>query len=122
MCQPNQKGLYMHHLIAGTPPKGMTIDHINGNSLDNRKENLRVATQQQQRMNSAKRVDGASRYKGVIIRNVTGRCKKTRICAQIKALGRSIYLGDFETEEEAAEAYNKAAVQYFGEFARVNSL
>lgn len=98
---------------------GQAIDHINGNKLDNRKENLRFCTQAQNCANRRKRTDKvtSSKYKGVSY------CKQTkRWKATVRQTGISQTLGRFSTEEAAALAYNKAALQYFGEFAHLNQI
>ena len=84
------------------------IDHINGDKLDNRRENLRSATQSQNSMNS--RIKNKTGYKGVTKTN-------QKWGAQIKVNGQQIWLGTFNTPEEAHDAYREAAEQYFGEFA-----
>lgn len=92
------------------------IDHRNGNGLDNRKTNLRVATRQQNSMNRKKvSKKTSSLYKGV--------CRIKRVHpwrAQITYNEVSIYIGLYKTEEEAARAYDKKATELFGEFAKLN--
>jgi hypothetical protein len=113
----NQLGKFMHVLIMGT--RG--IDHENHNGLDNRRENLRISTAQQNMFNRRKQIKkSGSIYKGVRYRkDGMGRDRWT---AQIVFSGKYIHLGTFDTEVEAAKAYNDAAVQYFGGFASVNPL
>ena len=106
--------IYMHREIMDSP-NGMEIDHINGNGLDNRKINLRVCTRSQNRQNSRKRTAKSSPFKGV---DWYKRDLKWR--ARIKIKGLEIYLGVFESEIEAAEAYDKKAIELFGEFANTN--
>jgi len=91
------------------------VDHINGDGLDNRRANLRpyVHGQNQQNMKSTK--GGSSRFKGVSWR-------KNRWDAYITVGGRKVHLGRFLTEEEAAHAYNTAAEEHFGDFARANEV
>lgn len=115
----NEKFIYLHHLIMGKPEKGSVIDHRNGDPYDNQKNNLRICTHSQNRGNSKKNRNGASEFKGVVIRNRRG---KKRITAQIKFTAKSMYLGDFKTEVDAARAYNSAALKYFGEFAKINQI
>jgi len=104
--KPEQKRQLMHCLIMGNPPKGHCIDHINGNGLDNRRVNLRFATKAQNSRNQ--RVQIGKMYKG-ITKDKTGWTAR-------------IILGTFSTPEEAALAYNKAAIQFFGEFACLNEV
>lgn len=104
--------VWMHREVLGAPA-GLEVDHINGNGLDNRRENLRLATRQQNARN--RRPWGASRYLGVTWLATEG-CWK----AQIKTAGRLAYLGRHRSEAVAAAAYDKAAMEHFGEFARLN--
>lgn len=104
---------YMHRVILGLDcPE---VDHRNGDGLDNRRENLRFATTTQNMANRRKRVDIAcsSRFKGVSRR-------RTCVSRPWQAVLRDTYLGYFVTEEEAARAYDSAALQIYGEFARLN--
>ena len=109
----------MHRIILKAQP-GQQVDHINGNSLDNRRCNLRFANTSQNAANQQKR-NGSSRFKGVAIERRTYSLKK-RWRARIKLRGKRYNLGYFHTEEEAALAYNQAAQKHFGEFARLNQL
>lgn len=109
----------MHHLIFGKPKVG-EVDHINGNGLDNRRSNLRLATRSQNQAacrNNQKR--GASGYRGVFIS--TSRLKKPKWFSAISHNGKQIYLGFFDNPADAANAYDKAARKLFGEFAQTNS-
>jgi len=100
--------------MGGEPKRH--IDHENRNKLDNRKVNLRWATFTQNFANKEK-TTGKSHYKGVCWDE---RRQKWR--ATIKVHGEQIWLGYFLVEEDAAHAYNNAALEYFGEFARINPL
>lgn len=108
------KHFQMHDEIM-PPPKGFTVDHINCNSLDNRKCNLRYATQKQQCFNRGKTDHTSSIYKGVSFH--IGKKKWT---AQIKKDGKTICLGTFSNEVDAALAYDKKALELFGEYAKLN--
>lgn len=95
-------------------PFKQQIDHINHNGLDNRKQNLRIATVNQNAANRHKRIgDHQSCFKGV---GRNGKGWKS----QIRFNGKLIYLGHFDSEKEAAQAYDKAALKLFGEFAFLN--
>lgn len=91
------------------------IDHKNGNGLDNRRENLRLASCSQNGANQKKHDRGISKFKGVCWHKLA-----RKWVAQIRAHGKVNHLGYFNVESEAAIAYNKAALEYFGEFAKVN--
>lgn len=111
----------MHRLIlgleAGDRRQG---DHKNGNGLDNRRDNLRLANHQKQAANAKKPQlkhagPSATAFKGV-------RKIGNRFYAFIKVNYKRISLGGFPTVEEAAQRYNVAARKYFGEFARLNQV
>lgn len=108
------RSLSMSHFIAGKPPANMMIDHKNGNHLDFRRENLRIATRTQNNRNRRIRYDATGPFKGIKL-TVSGTWQ-----ARIGVAGRRISLGTFSTPEEAARAYNSAARQHFGDFARLN--
>lgn len=101
----------MHREIIGCIPRGAVIDHINGDGLDNRRCNLRVATRQQNQMN--RKAYGSVPFSGVVRIGEKFRAK-------INIGGKATHLGMFCTAEEAAYAYDRAATTVFGEFARLN--
>lgn len=105
--------IWMHRLIMNAP-KGMVVDHINGNGLDNRRCNLRICTRQQNAYNS-RRCRGTSQYKGVHFEKATGGWRATITCK-----GEHFNLGLFDDEVEAARAYDCKAIELFGEFAYLN--
>jgi len=107
------KGIWMHRLIMN-PPAGMVVDHIDGNSLNNKRENLRICTARQNSYNR-KGYGTASKYKGVHWNKST-----KRWVAVIKHYGVSIFLGSFNSEINAAKAYDKKAKELFGEFSYLN--
>lgn len=111
----NGSAIYMHRFITDCP-KGMVVDHINGNTLDNRRENLRVCTNAQNLTNTRKKTSN-TKYKGV--HRQKGR---TNYMAVIGHGGKCIYLGTFETEELAAQAYNDKAIELHGEYASLNEV
>jgi len=91
------------------------VDHINNNTLDNRKKNLRIVTAKQNNMNSSSRSNSSSKYIGVSYHN---RNKKWQ--ASIKIDNKSLYLGNFKNEEGAAKARDKTTKKYFGEYGNLN--
>lgn len=111
---------FMHRVIANTPDDKYT-DHINGNTLDNRKMNLRHVEQYQNARNARKRNDAASNYKGVNRhkrkQDLIGKWK-----AGIQVDKKRVFLGYYESEIEAALAYNEAAKKYFKEYAVLNEV
>lgn len=110
---PNNKVLFMHRLIC---PDGEVVDHINGNTLDNRRGNLRSATRSQNAANRGKTKRSKTGYKGVFL------SKAGLYKAAIRVNYVLYHLGTFLTPEEAALAYDKRAIKEFGAFAKLNLL
>ena len=114
------KTVYLHRLILSDMlgrrlVRGEEVDHINGDRLDCRRENLRLATKAQNCQNSIKRTVGTSKYKGVCWHKGV---EKWQVSIRIN--GELKYLGIYEDEEFAARVYDCAAHKYFGEFAGTN--
>lgn len=104
-------------------PDGMEVDHINGDTLDNRKRNLRIVTREENNMNRHKRHNCSSKYKGVSLDDKsTNKTKVWKAYIGGKSTGGRVTIGRFSTEDEAALAYNKAAARLFGEFAKLNEV
>ena len=111
--------LMMHQFIMNSP-KGMHIDHINHDGLDNRRENIRICTPSENAQNKRKRVDSISGYKGVYQYAEKYKLKK-RFRAHVQPKGQKrICLGHYLTAEEAAKAYDKKAKELFGDYAELN--
>ena len=109
------KTVYLHREIM-TAPKGRIVDHKNGDSLDNRRANLRLATHAQNSSNKRKtRSKTTSRFIGVSFEKL-----QHRWAVKIKHKGKSYWIGGFKSELEAAKARDSAAKKYHGEFARLN--
>lgn len=111
-----QQMIYMHRLIMKAT-KDFEVDHINGNTLDNRRVNLRVCIREQNGKNMGRHKDSRSQYKGV---RLTRGGRKWQ--ARIWDGEREIFLGGYDTAEEAALVYNDAAKRLHGEYARLNIL
>ncbi len=107
----NYKKVYMHRLVC-RPDDGELVDHINGDSLDNRRKNLRICTRQQNAFN----IKGRSNQGMKGVTYSSGRWK-----AKVSLNGKTIHLGSFGNSKAASLAYDIAALNLFGEFARVNS-
>lgn len=107
------KMLSLHREIMNEP-KGV-VDHKNGKSLDNRRANLRAATSAQNAQNRPKKQNTSSQFIGVCFHK---RMRKWTVNISFK--GRKRWLGTFDSEIDAAKAYDRAALKYYGEFAKVN--
>jgi len=108
--------ILMHRFVLDAPT-GKEVDHRNHNTLDNQRENLRICTRSQNMGNVRKQTDRSSRFKGV---SWYKRYQKwhVSICKDYNQQS----LGYFTDEENAARAYNKAALEHFGEFAYLNEV
>ncbi len=107
---PENKIILMHREIMATP-KGMDTDHKNKNTLDNRRENLRICTRGQNNQNTDKRKKSKSGYRGVSwLPN-----KKLWL-----ARAGNVYAGKYKNIIDAAKAYDKKAKELYGEFAKLN--
>lgn len=109
----------MHRAIIGAVD-GQAVDHVNGNTLDNRRANLRIATAAENCMNRKRRSDCKSRFKGVRFCDRSKCGRQDRWTARIQTGGKRATVGSFKTEIAAAIAYDCAAREHFGPFARLN--
>jgi hypothetical protein len=111
--------IYMHRQILGLKKTEHWCDHKNGNTLDNRRENIRKCTPSQNRANTKMPSNNTTGARGVsFFKNLLQKPWRSRIDINHKRLE----LGYFKTKEEAAKQYNKFAKEYFGEFARLNTM
>jgi hypothetical protein len=111
-----KKGNVQLHRFLINAPKGLIVDHINGDTLDNRKCNLRVCGPSGNSMNRAIQGNNTTGYKGV----KKSTSKINPFYTQIKYKGKVIHIGMFKTAEEAYIAYQKRAKELFGEYYREN--
>ncbi len=109
-------GVTMHRMLLD-PPKGFMPDHINGDRLDNRRCNLRVVNALQNAQNRTKNRRSISKYKGV-----SWKVENNKWQARIRIEYSQHHLGLYDTEEDAAFAYNNAAKLHHGEYSRLNVL
>jgi hypothetical protein len=111
---PNGKRttIRMHQQIMGSLPDGELIDHRDSNGLNNQDDNLRICSSRQNSQNKRKSRTSRSKYKGIYFDK---EMQKWR--ARISYEGKRINLGYFFSEKEAAQAYNEAAIKFYGDFA-----
>jgi hypothetical protein len=110
------KKVFMHREILHAPT-GIGVDHKDNDGLNNLKTNIRLANKVENSRNRGPNKNNKSGFKGVSWRKDNQKWE-----AMIEYSQKHIHLGKFSTKEEAALAYNKAAIQYFGEFAYLNAL
>jgi len=114
----NQKAGYLHRLIMAAP-SGMEVDHINGNTLDNRRNNLRLCTERQNRINHRlPKAGGTSKYYGVSWNQK--RKKWMAFSAKENNPRARKNLGGFDSEIDAALAYDRQTRLIYGDFAKLN--
>ncbi len=113
-CRSDNGRYVSLHRFLMNPPKGMVVDHIDGNRLNNRRSNLRICTVRQNTWNSRPK-GRSSRYKGVC----RDRDKKKWV-VYVRHEGHNWYMGRFDIEIEAARAYDRKAFELFREYAWLN--
>lgn len=113
--QKRSKKLYLHHFLLGNH-KNLTIDHINGNPLDNRRSNLRICNYRQNGFNSKKAKNKSSNFKGVSWAKLRNKWLAHITTAPYKVS----YIGYFEQEHHAAMAVDLWSKELYGEYANLN--
>lgn len=106
--------MYLHRYILN-PTGNIHIDHINGNTLDNRRCNIRLITHSGNMKNRKRPKNNKTGYKGVSLSKSKEKC-----CVYVTVNSKHIYLGTFLTAIEAAKVYDQKAKEFYGEFARTN--
>ena len=109
------KTIRLHRFLLSVIDTKIQVDHINGDPLDNQRKNLRICNSAQNARNRKKILGRSSIYKGVTLTN-------NKYLAQICKDYKYVYIGYFNSPIEAALAYNKKALELFGEFAYLNKI
>lgn len=110
------RSVYMHRLIMGIWDSKVQVDHKDSNSLNNRRDNLRLCTKQQNEWNKAAYPRNTSGYKGVTFHKRVGRWSTA-----IRENGKCKHLGYFDTAYDASLAYAEAAKELHGQFLRLDA-
>lgn len=116
VCTHLKNGTYMHRYLI-EPNINQEIDHIDGNRSNNKRDNLRICNSRQNKMNKSIQTNNKSGYKGVYWDKQLNKWR-----TRIKYKGKHIHVGLYSNLIEAAIAYNKKAVEYFGEYAKLNQI
>lgn len=106
------KNFFMHRLLLNVTSNDLFVDHIDGNGLNNQRNNLRICTRNQNQQNRPKNKNNKSGYKGVYWEK-----ERNKWQAKIMVNKQNIYLGRFDDVELAAIAYKEACVKYHEQFA-----
>ena len=106
------KNIKLHRFITNAP-QGLTVDHINHDRLDNRRSNLRICTIQQNNLNRLTTIK--NKYKGVYKNN-----NHPTFVVNISVNTNNTHIGTYKDEQEGAQAYDRAALYYYGEYATLN--
>lgn len=127
VVRPKRKGrgasmIFMHRVVLermlrAPIPRGIIADHINGDTLDNRIENIRPVTPGQNRHNGHCDLNNTSGYRGVSLNR-----RRKEWCCTIMKEGKRYFVGWFKDKHEAAAAYNEKATELYGEFAKLNEI
>lgn len=112
------KIIYLHRLLVNAKNNDI-VDHINGNTLDNTRANLRICSSVDNSRNQKLNKKNKTGYKGVFYNK---RLKSKPYSVHIGFNNKTIFCGYYSTKEEAASAYNDVAIKFFGEFARLNKI
>jgi len=112
-ARDGSRWIYLHRVIMGAPDE-LDVDHKDHDGLNNRRDNLRLATRTQNLGNQRRR-RSKNKFKGYTAHPTPGRW-----IAQIRFKGKHVYIGAFSSEREAAEAYDRKALELYGEFAAIN--
>lgn len=114
----NKKRIRLHRFLTDCP-QGLYVDHIDGDTLNNCRDNLRICTAQQNIQNSRKRtkIKTSSYYKGVCFDK-----SRNKYMAHITVNYKRKHIGRYDTEDQAAIAYNIEALKHHGEFAKLNNI
>lgn len=119
-CRSYNKGrkIGMHREILKLYNSDLDVDHIDGNPLNNQKNNLRISTRSENNMNRNKTTrKNSSKYKGLVFYP-----KRNKFKVTINAHKKTYFIGYFRNEIDAAKAYNTAAIKYHGKFAKLNNV
>jgi hypothetical protein len=110
-------GALLMHRVIMNPIKGLVVDHVNGLTLDNRKENLRICTQADNMKNQKLSTNNKTGFRGV-----SWHKNKKVFESRIHSNNIRYHLGIYNNSIDAARAYNEAAIKYHGEFANINKI
>ncbi len=110
--EKGKTSIFMHRVILQTPD-GLDTDHKNQNALDNRRNNLRVCSRSENMGNRGKQINNTVGFKGIV-------WHKNRWVARVRGKNKKMHIGRFDNKIEAARAYDKMAIEVFGEFASLN--